>query len=109
MSAGGRTAMVTTLVLINAERHTVPETAQALLKIAGVREVYSVTGEYDLVAIVSTPVYEQLADLVTGRITGVRTITRTHTLMAFQCYSNQDMERMWDIGTEDTAAEEEPT
>jgi hypothetical protein len=31
----------------------------------------------------------------------VRTITRTHTLMAFQCYSNQDMERLWDIGTEE--------
>ena len=93
--------MITALVMINAARHTVAETAQALLKIDGVREVYSVTGEYDLVAIVSTPVYEQLADLVTGRITAIRTITSTHTLMAFQCYSNQDMERLWDIGSEE--------
>ncbi len=96
--------MITALVMINAARHTVPETAQALLRIEGVREVYSVTGEYDLVAIVSTPVYEELAALVTSRITAVRTITGTHTLMAFQCYSNNDMERMWDIGTEDGAA-----
>ncbi len=95
--------MVSALVMVNAARHTVAETAQALLKIDGVREVYSVTGEYDLVAIVSTPVYEQLAELVTGRITAIRTITHTHTLMAFQCYSNQDMERMWDIGTEEAA------
>lgn len=95
--------MVTAIVMINTQRHTVAETAQELLKISGVREVYSVTGEHDLVAIVSTPVYEQLADLVTGRITAIRTITRTHTLMAFQCYSNQDMERLWDIGTEETA------
>jgi DNA-binding Lrp family transcriptional regulator len=97
--------MVTAIVMINAERHTVSETAQAVLKIAGVREVYSVTGEYDLVAIVSTPVYEQLADLVTRDITAVRTITRTHTLMAFQCYSNQDMERLWDIGSEEADPE----
>jgi DNA-binding Lrp family transcriptional regulator len=96
--------MITAIVMINAARHTVPETAQALLRVKGVREVYSVTGEWDLVAIVSTPVYEELADLVTGQITAVRTITKTHTLMAFQCYSNTDMERMWDIGTE----EEEP-
>ena len=97
--------MVTAIVMVNAARHSVPETAQALLKINGVREVYSVTGEYDLVAIVSTPVYEQLADLVTGQISGVRTITGTHTLMAFQCYSNQDMERLWDIGAETEEAE----
>ncbi len=96
--------MITALVMINAARHTVPETAQALLRIEGVREVYSVTGEYDLVAIVSTPVYEELAELVTSRITAVRTITGTHTLMAFQCYSNNDMERMWDIGTEEAEA-----
>ena len=96
--------MITAIVMINAARHSVPETAQALLRINGVREVYSVTGEWDLVAIVGTPVYEELADLVTSQITAVRTITRTNTLMAFQCYSNTDMERMWDIGTE----EEEP-
>ena len=45
-----------------------------------------------------------LAELVTGPVSAVPTITHTHTLMAFQCYSNTDMERMWDIGTE----EEEP-
>ncbi|HMA35830.1 MAG TPA: Lrp/AsnC ligand binding domain-containing protein [Chloroflexia bacterium] len=95
--------MVTALVMINVGRHAVPDTAQALLKIDGVREVYSVTGEWDLVAIVSTPVYEQLAELVTGQLSAIRTITRTHTLMAFQCYSNQDMERLWDIGTEEAA------
>ena len=93
--------MVTAIVMINVARHTVAETAQALLRIEGVREVYSVTGEYDLVVIVSTPVYEQLADMVTGPIQALRTITATHTLMAFQCYSNQDMERMWDIGSEE--------
>jgi DNA-binding Lrp family transcriptional regulator len=97
--------MVTAIVMINVARHTVAETAQALLRIEGVREVYSVTGEYDLVAIVSTPVYEQLAELVTGPVQALRTITGTQTLMAFQCYSNQDMERMWDIGSEEA---EEP-
>ena len=99
--------MVTALVMINAARHTVPETAQALLKIPGVRQVYSVTGEWDLVAIVSTPEYERLADLVTGDVTAIRTITHTQTLMAFQCYSNPDMERLWDIGTEEPPVDAE--
>lgn len=97
--------MITALVLMNVRRDAINSTAQELLAIPGVAEVYSVTGEYDLVAIVSTPVYEQLADLVTRDITAVRTITRTHTLMAFQCYSNQDMERLWDIGSEEAEPE----
>ncbi len=95
--------MVTAIVMISAARHTVPATAQALLAIEGVHDVYSVTGDWDFVAIVSTSVYEQLAELVTDRISGIRTITRTNTLMAFQCYSNTDMERLWDIGTEEEA------
>ena len=41
--------MVTALVLMNVERVAVNTTAQQLLTIPGVSEVYSVTGEYDLV------------------------------------------------------------
>jgi DNA-binding Lrp family transcriptional regulator len=93
--------MITALVMMNVERHSIPTTAQAILDIPGVTEVYSVAGEYDLVAIVRTVEYDQLADVVTQGFAHVDTITRTHTLMAFQCYSNRDMERMWSIGEEE--------
>lgn len=93
--------MITALVMLNVERHSIPTTAQAILDIPGVTEVYSVAGEYDLVAIVRTVEYDQLADVVTQGFAHVNTITRTHTLMAFQCYSNHDMERMWSIGEEE--------
>ncbi len=43
--------MISALVLINVQCGQVNETAQALLEIDGVAEVYSVTGEYDLVAL----------------------------------------------------------
>jgi DNA-binding Lrp family transcriptional regulator len=93
--------MITALVMMNVDRHSIPTTAQAILDIPGVTEVYSVAGEYDLVAIVRTVEYDQLADVVTQGFAHVNTITRTHTLMAFQCYSNRDMERMWSIGEEE--------
>ena len=93
--------MVTALVMMNVERHSIASTAQAILALPGVNEVYSVAGEYDLVAIVRTAEYDQLATVVTERFAAVPAITRTHTLMAFQCYSNQDMERMWSIGEEE--------
>ena len=93
--------MITALVMMNVERHSIAETAQVLLDIPGVTEVYSVTGEWDLVAILRTAEYDEIANVVTGRFTRVEAITRTHTLMAFQCYSNRDMERLWSLGEDE--------
>ncbi|MBX5451530.1 Lrp/AsnC family transcriptional regulator [Thermogemmatispora sp.] len=92
--------MITALVLMNVERGQINETAQRLLEIPGVAEVYSVTGDYDLVALLRLPRYEDLAEVVTGQMTAISTILRTHTLMAFQCYSRADLQQAWDLGVE---------
>ncbi|GCE48143.1 AsnC-like helix-turn-helix protein [Thermosporothrix hazakensis] len=92
--------MVSAIVLMNVQRGEVNETAQRLLEIEGVSEVYSVTGEYDLVAIVRVPRYEDLATVVTGRMPQITAILKTHTLTAFQCYSKADLQQAWDLGIE---------
>ncbi|MGH2494791.1 MAG: Lrp/AsnC family transcriptional regulator, partial [Ktedonobacteraceae bacterium] len=92
--------MVSAVVLINVQRGQVNEIAQSLLEIEGVAEVYSVTGEYDLVALLRLHKYEDLADVVTGRMVQLSGITKTNTLMAFQCYSKADLQQAWDIGLE---------
>jgi DNA-binding Lrp family transcriptional regulator len=92
--------MITALVLMNVERAAVNSTAQQLLAIPGVSEVYSVTGEYDLVAVLHLSKYEDLADVVTERMTALSGITRTQTMMAFKAYSHEDLEQAWDIGVE---------
>jgi DNA-binding Lrp family transcriptional regulator len=90
--------MVTAIVLINVQHGQINETAQRLLEIEGVADVYSVTGEYDLVAVLRFQNYEDLADVVTSHMQQLPTITKTHTLMAFQCYSRADLQQAWDIG-----------
>ena len=90
--------MVTAIVLIQTERGRTQAVAEGLLEVPGVTEVYSVTGEYDLVAIVRVHRYEQMAEVVPRRIADVAGLVRTHTLMAFQCFSRHDLERMWGIG-----------
>lgn len=92
--------MISALVLINAQRGQVNETAQSLLEIDGVAEVYSVTGEYDLVALLRLHQYDDLAEVVTNRMVQLPGILKTHTLMAFQCYSKADLQQAWDIGVE---------
>jgi DNA-binding Lrp family transcriptional regulator len=92
--------MITAIVLIHTERGRSRSVAEALLEISSVAEVYSVAGDYDLVAIVRVKEYEQMAEVVPQRIGGVSGIVRTQTLMAFQLYSKHDLERMWGIGLE---------
>ncbi len=92
--------MISALVLLNVRRDAVNSTAQALLRIPGVAEVYSVTGEYDLVAVLHLARYEDLADVVTERMIALDTITHTQTMMAFKAYSREDLEQAWDIGVE---------
>lgn len=92
--------MISAVVLMNVERGKVNETAQSLLEIEGVAQVYSVTGEYDLVALLRLRKYEDLAEVVTTRMVRLPAITKTNTLMAFQCYSRADLQQAWDLGIE---------
>lgn len=90
--------MVTAIVMINADRMKIPETAQELAEIDGVAEVYSVSGEFDIVAVVRVREYEELATLVTERLLKMPSITGTRTHMAFRTYSKHDLEHIFDIG-----------
>mgnify|MGYP002682571881 CR=1 FL=1 len=74
-----------------------------LADVPGVTEVYSVAGDYDLVAVVRVKEHEQLADVVTRNLLKMEGIARTNTLIAFKSYSRKDLERMWEIGLEEQA------
>ncbi len=90
--------MVTAIVLIEAEREKIHETAEALLEIEGVCEVYSVAGDWDLVAIVRVKEQEMLADIVADTMLKMPGIARTKTLIAFKRYAKADLDRLWGIG-----------
>ena len=92
--------MITTIVLIKSEPRQVPQCAKALAGIEGVTEVYSVSGEWDLVAIVRVAEYAQIAEVITERFPDVPGLVRTQTLTAFRAYSKKDLEQAWDIGVE---------
>jgi len=92
--------MVTAIVLANVKRSAINETAQTLLGLAGVAEVYSVAGEWDLAVMVRAKDNDELADVVTKHMLKLDEIMKTTTLMAFRAYSNYDLERMFSIGFE---------
>jgi DNA-binding Lrp family transcriptional regulator len=86
------------VVLIRAEREALPTLGSTLAEIEGVAEAYSVTGEWDFVAILRVPEDEQLATVVTERLARLPGIEKTLTLVAFEAYSKHDLEAMFDLG-----------
>ena len=92
--------MITTIVLVQADPRSIPRCARALAEIPGVAEVYSVSGAWDLVAIVRVADLERIATVVTEEFAAVPGIVRTQTLTAFRAYSRNDLEQAWDIGVE---------
>lgn len=96
--------MITAIVLLQAAQGTVPELAQALLTIPEVTEAYSVAGDYDLVVILRVKAYEDMADVVPDKMQRLPGVLRTQTMMAFQCYSRHDLERLFSIGDEESAS-----
>ena len=89
--------MIAAVVLIRAVPGDVPAVAKRIAGIEGVAEVYSVSGEYDLVAIVRVAEYERIAEIVTEEISQVQGIERTNTLTAFRVFSKQDLAGAFDI------------
>lgn len=89
--------MVAAVVLIRADRDQIPSAARAVAEIDGVAEVYSVSGDWDLVAIVRVPEWEQIADVVTEHLARVPGISRTTTLVSFRVYSRKDLDSAFDM------------
>jgi DNA-binding Lrp family transcriptional regulator len=92
--------MITAFVMLNVEPGRVPSLAEELFTIRGVTEVYSVTGPFDLIAVVRVREHEELSDLVTGKIGSLGGIESTETLIAFRAFTKRDLDALWDIGTD---------
>ena len=91
--------MVTAIVALKVDRKKVNDIASRLSDMPGVTEVYSVSGRYDLVALVRTKDNETLADVVTGSMLQIDGIVDSETMLAFRTYSKHDLESMFSIGS----------
>ena len=91
--------MITTIVMISVDPSRIPEAAQEIAEIEGVSEVYSVAGDVDLIAIVRVREFDQIAEVVAGRLSKVAGVLGTDTHVAFRAYSSVDLDAAFDIGS----------
>lgn len=92
--------MVSAIVLLNTERDLINQVAENLTNLSGISEVFSVAGQYDLVAILRVSNNEALADLVTSKMLQIEGIIDSETLISFKAFSKHDLEAMFSIGLE---------
>jgi DNA-binding Lrp family transcriptional regulator len=89
--------MTHAIVLIQSETSKLGTLGAELAGIEGVAEAYSVTGEWDFVAILRLREQDQLAQVVTGRLSQLDGVRRTQTMVAFEAYSRHDLEALFSV------------
>ncbi len=92
--------MITAIVFVKADVAQIPEVAEMIAALEGVSEVYSVTGQIDLIALVRVRAHEDVAAVVADRLNKVPGVSSTETHIAFRTYSRHDLEAAFSLGLE---------
>jgi DNA-binding Lrp family transcriptional regulator len=93
--------VISAIVLIKAEVSRIPEAAQEIAEIDGISEVYSVTGDIDLIAVARVRVHEEFHDVIADRLNKVAGVLETSTHIAFRTYSSEDLEAGFALGLDE--------
>jgi DNA-binding Lrp family transcriptional regulator len=92
--------MITAIVFVKADVAQIPEVAEAIAALDGVSEVYSVTGQVDLIALVRVRNHDDVAGVVADRLNKIPGVTSTETHIAFRTYSRHDLESAFAVGVD---------
>ena len=90
--------MITAIVFVKADVARIPEVAEKIAAIEGVSEVYSVTGQIDLIALVRVRDHDDVARVVADEVNKVPGVMETETHIAFRTYSRHDLESAFSLG-----------
>jgi DNA-binding Lrp family transcriptional regulator len=93
--------MITAIVFVEADVARIPEVAEAIAALDGVSEVYSVTGQIDLIALIRVKNHDDVATVVADRLNKVPGVLSTETHIAFRSYSRHDLEAAFSLGPEE--------
>jgi len=92
--------MITAIFFVKADVAQIPEVAEAIAALEGISEVYSVTGQIDLIALVRVRQHDDVAAVVADRLNKVPGVLSTETHIAFRAYSRHDLESAFAVGVD---------
>lgn len=89
--------MPTAIVLLKIDRRKVTGTAEKLLDLPGVSEVYSVSGKHDLLVILKCESTDMIETVITDHLLQVDGIVESETLFAFRSYDKRETAKGIDV------------
>ncbi len=90
--------MITAIVFVKADVSRIPEVAEEIASLEGVSEVYSVTGQVDLICMVRVRDTDAVAEVIADHLNKVPGVLETETHIAFRAYSSRDLEAAFSLG-----------
>ena len=93
-----RVPMITAIVFVKADVARIPEVAEAIAAIDGISEVYSVTGQIDLIALVRVRNHDDVATVVADRLNKVPGVASTETTSRSAPTPRHDLESAFSLG-----------
>ncbi len=90
-------AMPTAIVLLKTDRKRVTGIADKLLELPDVSEVYSVSGRYDLLAMIKCDALDKIETIITDHVLKTDGILDSETLFAFRSYDKREGGRAIDV------------
>jgi DNA-binding Lrp family transcriptional regulator len=82
--------MPTAIVLLKVDHRKVTGTAEKLLEIPDVSEVYSISGRYDLLVVIKCREIDTIEAIVTDQLLRTEGIVDSETMFAFRSYDKRE-------------------
>ncbi len=89
--------MPTAIVLLKTDRRKVTGIAEKILEIPAVTDVYSVSGRYDLLAMIRCESVDMIECVITDALLKTDGIVDSETLFAFRSYDKREGGRAVDV------------
>lgn len=82
--------MPTAIILLKVNHAKVTRTAEAILEIKDVAEVYSISGRYDIMAIVKSESIDRIETVITDHLLKAEGIIDSETMFAFRSLDKRE-------------------
>ena len=89
--------MATAIVLLKIDHRKVTDTAERILAIPSVSEVYSISGRHDLMVIIKCESVDMIEYVITDGLLKTEGIIDSETMFAFRSYEKREAGRAVDV------------
>lgn len=89
--------MPTAIILLKIDHKKITDTAERLLEIRAVTDVYSISGRYDLLVIIKCDSTDMIESVITDDLLKTDGIVESETMFAFRSYDKREGGKAIDV------------